>query len=156
GPRPVYPSTMLAAGQRLPVEQLQPTPEEWNGLASVPSGEQSRSLMPSRRGSPTQPAVWQTREPPTAAPPAPAATAEAPPPPVTMLHPRRIPFNFSADNAGPNPPEALELWYTHNGGPWQKHPTPPPAQPPYTVEVAEDGVYGFCLVASGPGAGPPP
>jgi hypothetical protein len=51
----------------------------------------------------------------------------------------------------------VELWLTRDGKTWTKHDHGPQRQPPYVVDVSEDGLYGFTLVArSGTGLGKAP
>jgi hypothetical protein len=52
---------------------------------------------------------------------------------------------------------AVELWYTRDGRTWQKDDSAVRSGPPYTVEVPEEGTYGFTLVArNGIGLGKEP
>src|SRR5262249_27082974 len=50
-----------------------------------------------------------------------------------------------------------ELWYTRDGKTWQKDEAAVRKGPPYTIEVPEEGMYGFTLVAkNGVGIGKQP
>ena len=42
---------------------------------------------------------------------------------------------------------AVEMWYTRDGRTWQKDETPGHNGPPYVIEVPEEGMYGFTMVA---------
>jgi hypothetical protein len=76
---------------------------------------------------------------------------------------KRLQINYEVKDVGPSGLAAVELWYTHNGGPWQKY-GDAPKDPPYVVEVQDEGVYGFILLARNragqgkarPEAGDPP
>ncbi len=152
--RPVLTATLPASVAPTPSPQSQPG--GWNGATGPTPQGQSRSLMPARpvaqaapvKAAPVQQAAaWQTPEPPP-----PAAPQYAP---VSMVNSRRVPLNFTVDKGGRSRVTNLELWYTHDGGPWQRHPATP-TDPPFAAEVEQDGVYGFCLVAYGPDGGVPP
>jgi hypothetical protein len=41
----------------------------------------------------------------------------------------------------------VELWYTQDGRKWEKYDTASQPRPSFVVEVKEDGLYGFTLVA---------
>jgi hypothetical protein len=65
---------------------------------------------------------------------------------VSVVNSRRLQINYEVKDVGPSGLAAVELWYTHNGSPWQKY-GDAPQQPPFVVDVAEEGVYGFTLLA---------
>ncbi len=83
---------------------------------------------------------------------------------VVMVNRKRIQFNFKIDDVGPSKVKAVEVWWTQERGIWQKYPQDAPPDPPYVVDVAAEGRYGFTLVAvsgvghaeSRPQAGDPP
>ncbi len=85
---------------------------------------------------------------------------------VKMVNKKRIQFNFKIDDVGPSKVRAVEVWYTQDRdrGVWQKYQQEAAPEPPYVVDVAGEGRYGFTLVAvSGvghaearPQAGDPP
>jgi hypothetical protein len=97
-----------------------------------------------------------------------AATTPAAPEPVqrgaVMVNKKRIQFNFTITDVGPSKVKAVEIWYTQANGTWQKYQEDAKPEPPYFVDVAGEGRYGFTLVAvSGvghaeprPQAGDPP
>ena len=83
---------------------------------------------------------------------------------VVMVNKKRIHFNYKIDDVGPSKVRAIEIWWTQERGVWQKYPNDAPPDPPYEIDVADEGRYGFTLVAvSGvghaearPQAGDPP
>jgi hypothetical protein len=86
---------------------------------------------------------------------------------VRMVNSKRISINYDVKEVGKSGVAIIELWYTRNGGSnWQKYAeqADPKAPYVYTVEVSEEGLYGFTLVArnragfgeSPPRAGDPP
>jgi hypothetical protein len=79
-----------------------------------------------------------------------------------MVNTKSIQLNFEIKEKGPSGISTLELWFTQDGRSWNKYPLPQPKgdgglQSPLTVPVAQEGVYGFTLVArSGVGLGERP
>jgi hypothetical protein len=98
---------------------------------------------------------------PAVAPPAPMADAanRAPTgngPLFRLVNTKRITLNFEVKDVGSSGLAAVDLWYTQDGKEWKKHEAPTNAQA-YVVEVDEEGMYGFTLVArSGIGLGNEP
>jgi hypothetical protein len=89
----------------------------------------------------------------------PAGPREPPPggPAVRLVNSKRICLNYAIKDVGPSGVASVELWYTRDGKTWKKHDHGPQRQPPYVVDVSEDGLYGFTLVArSGNGLGKAP
>jgi hypothetical protein len=92
----------------------------------------------------------------------PAATGGAPPDTGTggprMVNNKRISINYELKDVGKSGIAAIELWYTRTDGRnWQKHDGPASTQSPYIVEVSEEGLYGFTLLARNKaGFGEPP
>lgn len=82
-------------------------------------------------------------------PPRPAeAAADAPPgPPVHVVSERSIRLNCKLRDVGPSGLSAVEVWYTQDGRRWQKAEHNCPPQPPYVMDVKEDGRYGITLIA---------
>src|SRR5262249_29717884 len=79
-----------------------------------------------------------------------------------MGNTKTIQLNFEIKEKGPSGISSLELWFTQDGRSWNKYPLPkPPGETGFTsplkVPVAQEGVYGFTLVAkSGVGLGERP
>jgi len=69
-------------------------------------------------------------------------------PPVQMVNSRNLVIDFELKNLGPSGVGAVELWYTRNGQVWFKSPGAPQTQSPFVLDVSEDGLYGFAVVAS--------
>ncbi len=78
------------------------------------------------------------------------------PPLMRMVNSKRITLNFKVDDVGPSGLSGVELWYTQDCKDWKKHDAPPQAHS-YVIEVDEEGMYGFTLLAkSGLGLGKEP
>ena len=60
---------------------------------------------------------------------------------------KRISLNYEIKEEGPSGTSAVELWVTRDGTGWDKHVEDASHQPPLVVEVKEEGLYGFTLVA---------
>jgi hypothetical protein len=67
-------------------------------------------------------------------------------PNAAVVNSKRIQINYEVKNVGPSGLDRVELWYTRNHGPWQKYATLP-KEPPYVINVEEEGLYGFTLLA---------
>ncbi len=77
-------------------------------------------------------------------------------PKVRMVNSKRITLNYKLDDVGPSG-AVVELWYTRDTRAWQKHSEEKNPQPPFAVDVTEEGTYGFTLVVrSGVGLGDRP
>lgn len=84
-------------------------------------------------------------------------TASPPGPPVRVVNSKRINLNYEVKEVGPSGVSVVELWYTLDGRKWNRADAPPPPQPPYVLDVKEEGLYGFTLVArNGIGVGKRP
>ncbi|MBL8795726.1 MAG: hypothetical protein JNM56_17605 [Planctomycetia bacterium] len=68
-------------------------------------------------------------------------------PAVRMVNSKRISLNYKIDDVGPSGVAAIELWYTQDARTWNKHGEDTNAKPPYVVDVNDEGLYGFSLVA---------
>jgi hypothetical protein len=85
-----------------------------------------------------------------------ANTGHGGPPLVRLVNTKRITLNFEVKDVGPSGLSSVELWYTQDGKEWKKYDAPTQAQA-YVVEVDEEGMYGFTLLAkSGTGIGKEP
>jgi hypothetical protein len=69
------------------------------------------------------------------------------PPAVRMVNSQRITINYEVKDIGPSGVSGVELWCTHDGKSWKKRDVSRQARPPYVVEVQEEGLYGFTLLA---------
>jgi hypothetical protein len=98
--------------------------------------------------------------------PAPVARKDDEPSPTTskigaapllrLVNTKRITLNFEIADVGSSGVSAVDLWYTQDGREWKKHEAPTNAKA-YVVEVDDEGMYGFTLVArSGIGLGKEP
>ncbi len=108
---------------------------------------------------PPAPSMKEPPAPASVEAPAPAGTTArtAPGGPLfRLVNTKRITLNFEVKDVGSSGLAAVDLWYTPDGKDWKKHEAPTNAQA-YVVEVDEEGMYGFTLVArSGIGLGKEP
>jgi hypothetical protein len=75
---------------------------------------------------------------------------------LRLVNTKRITLNFEIADIGSSGVSAVDLWYTQDGREWKKHEAPTNAKA-YVVEVDDEGMYGFTLVArSGIGLGKEP
>jgi hypothetical protein len=66
-------------------------------------------------------------------------------------------LNYQITDVGKSKVAAIELWVTRDGKEWRRHAERNAEQPPFPVEVTEEGRYGFILIArSGVGLSEPP
>jgi hypothetical protein len=65
---------------------------------------------------------------------------------MRLVNTKLITLNFEVKDVGPSGVAAVDLWYTQDGKDWKKYEAPP-QQKPYIIEVDEEGMYGFTLVA---------
>jgi hypothetical protein len=72
--------------------------------------------------------------------------ADRAPAAAAVVNSKRLQINYEVKDVGPSGLAAVELWYTHNGGPWQKY-GDAPQKPPFVVDVEDEGLYGFLLLA---------
>jgi len=68
-------------------------------------------------------------------------------PAVRMVNCKRINLNFEVKDVGPSGVSTIELWYTRDCRTWKKHDAAPQTQGPCVVEVPEEGLYGFTMIA---------
>lgn len=68
-------------------------------------------------------------------------------PNVRMVNNKRISINYELKEVGKSGIALIELWFTRDGRSWQKYDEQPNPQSPYQVEVNDEGLYGFTLVA---------
>jgi len=82
-------------------------------------------------------------------------TQQARPPAVRMVKTKRITINYEVKDVGPSGISGVELWCTQDGKTWKKRDMSHKVKPPYVVDVEEEGLYGFTLLAkNGIGLGP--
>src|SRR5579884_1265112 len=65
-----------------------------------------------------------------------------------MINSKSLLLDFELKGVGPSGLGGVELYYTRNGQIWHKYNGPVPATSPIPVDVSEDGLYGFTVVAS--------
>ena len=84
-----------------------------------------------------------------ASPKKPAAdtrSAKAAMPLMRLVNTKRITLEFEVKDVGPSGLANVDLWYTQNCRDWKKYEAPTNSKA-YIVEVDEEGMYGFTLVA---------
>jgi hypothetical protein len=75
-------------------------------------------------------------------------------PDVQLVNSRSLVIDFELKGLGPSGIGVVELWYTRNGQTWRKFGGAPQTQSPFVVNVTEDGLFGFTVVArNGMGVG---
>ena len=78
-------------------------------------------------------------------------------PSVQSVNCRSLVIDFELKGLGTSGIGSVELWYTRNGQIWRKYPGPAQSSSPFVVDVTEDGLYGFTVVAkNGMGIGKAP
>jgi hypothetical protein len=76
---------------------------------------------------------------------------------VRMVNSKHLSLNYEIKDVGPSGVSTVELWYTQDGKKWDKYDTASQPRPPFMVDVKDEGVYGFTLVArNGVGLGKRP
>jgi hypothetical protein len=68
-------------------------------------------------------------------------------PVVRLVNQKRITLNYQVREVGPSGVSGVELWYTRDGKSWKRDETGVETKPPYIIEVSEEGLYGFTLIA---------
>jgi hypothetical protein len=78
-------------------------------------------------------------------------------PGVQLVNSKHLIIAFDVKGTGPSGLGTVELWYTLNGQTWRKYAGGAQSQSPFVVDVADDGLYGFTVVAkNGVGLGKMP
>ena len=72
--------------------------------------------------------------------------AKANMPLMRLVNTKRITLEFEVKDVGPSGLANVELWYTQNCRDWKKYDAPTNSKS-YVVEVDDEGMYGFTLVA---------
>jgi hypothetical protein len=78
---------------------------------------------------------------------APEPPKTGPGPVVRLVNQKRITLNYQVREVGPSGVSGVELWYTRDGKTWRRDETGTETKPPYIIEVSEEGLYGFTLLA---------
>ncbi len=121
---------------------LPPTVEGQSRPIEKPFGELPGQMTASR--TPEERVSWT----------APAVAAEEK---IRRVKSRHLVFNYKLQKVGPSGVVGAELWYTRDGQNWEKAPSGIQPQGSYQVDVSEDGLYGFTLLAkTGFGGGKEP
>jgi hypothetical protein len=76
----------------------------------------------------------------------PSAAGKGGAPLFRLVNTKRITLNFEVKDVGSSGVAAVELWFTQDGKEWKKHDAPAQAKA-YVVEVDDEGMYGFTLLA---------
>jgi hypothetical protein len=123
--------------------------------ATEPNVVQAKSEAPAPatpKGPITMPPMPSVKSPPTGEP----HVARGGMPLMRLVNTKRITLNFEVKDVGPSGLSGVELWYTQDCREWKKYDAPTQAKA-YVVEVDEEGMYGFTLLAkSGIGLGKQP
>jgi len=114
------------------------------GRQKTVSGPQSRSGHPAIHDPAVELAAMQQR---TVMIQAPAGSGTAAPS-VQMVNSRSLVIDFEVKDMGPSGVGVVELWYTRDGQTWARSPGAPQKQSPFVLDVSDDGLYGFTVVAS--------
>jgi hypothetical protein len=145
GDMPSAQSPVLVAepAPTMPVTQLSASPARAHAVATISSKESRLPII--INGSTADAAPIEL--------PAAMPTATA----VQMINSKRIRLHYEITDVGPSGVSTVELWVTQDGSKWQKHATAQQPRPPFVVDIKEDGLYGFTLVArNGVGLGKRP
>jgi hypothetical protein len=84
---------------------------------------------------------------PTVCPQQPVVSAACQAANTLMVNTRRIRLNYELQDVGPSGVSRVELWATRDGQSWQRYSDDPPTTGPLVLHVAEEGRYGFTVVA---------
>jgi hypothetical protein len=79
-------------------------------------------------------------------------------PAMLMVNSPNLIIHFKVKDLGPSGIGTVDLWYTRNGQSWHRFNVAPQSRSPFQVDVPEDGLYGFTVVANngmGIGKSPP-
>jgi hypothetical protein len=79
-------------------------------------------------------------------PPAPDAAAFTAPV-RRLVNSKSVTLDYEIKNVGPSGVSAVEVWCTRDGRSWQKQEVVAEGKSPIVVDVPEEGLYGFTLVA---------
>jgi hypothetical protein len=139
GPGVVPPKPLLVNSCKVPAaagKSLEPMLPDTNSKAD--------EAVPGKQDKATQDLVMLDRQ-----------SQQARPPAVRMVKTKRITINYEVKDVGPSGISGVELWCTQDGKTWTKRDMSRKIKPPYVVDVEEEGLYGFTLLAkNGIGLGP--
>lgn len=147
---PAIPGVTAPSSPETPTADMPPapaTPEETDtktlGVPLVGANVAANSTVESKVAAPakTEPPAFQ------AVNVSESSEMRPPGPPSRLVNCRRINLNYQIKDVGPSGVSAVELWYTQDGRKWTKGDVPHAPNPPFVVDVKEDGAYGFTLVA---------
>jgi hypothetical protein len=150
GPTPDY--TAARAATPYATVHSGPRPALLPPLRPVPGESASVNTTAAKPGQPLRPIGHFATNTRSATPsvaqitPTQGKPARAGAPLLRLVNTKRITLNFEITDVGPSGLGAVELWYTQDGRDWKKYDAPTQAQA-YVVEVDEEGMYGFTLLA---------
>ncbi len=158
-------SIQLTSNQSLESADPKTTGSSGPSLSATPASNRESKPLPS--GAPSKMPAGAVEQ--TDIKPIPAAThkktsattevadSKQTAPAVRMVNSKRVSLNYEVKDVGPSGVSAVELWYTQDGRKWEKCDASPSPNPPFVVDVKDEGLYGFTLVArSGIGLGKRP
>jgi hypothetical protein len=134
-----YTTTAVGAERVVPASRVEKAePKKPRPMPALPPSLAAKGSLP------VEPKTPETR------------TAKGGMPLMRMVNTKRITLNFEVKDVGPSGLSSVELWYTQDCRDWKKYDAPTQAQA-YVIEVDEEGMYGFTLLArSGLGLGKEP
>jgi hypothetical protein len=68
-------------------------------------------------------------------------------PGIRVVNNKRITLNYKINDVGPSGVSGIDVWVTHDSRVWKKLDIGTQTHPPCVVEVSDEGLYGFTLVA---------
>jgi hypothetical protein len=68
-------------------------------------------------------------------------------PGIRVVNNKRITLNYKINDVGPSGVSGIDVWVTHDSKIWKKLDIGTQTHPPCVVEVSDEGLYGFTLVA---------
>jgi hypothetical protein len=146
GSLPRTPAEVVSGEAVGPLANKEAKPDEGSGVAQV--GHQ--------QGAPAVPGVMPNPGLARAMPGAQADVQGKGAPMMRLVNTKQITLNFQVQDVGPSGVAAVELWYTQDCKEWHKYDAPRQAHA-YLIEVEEEGMYGFTLLArNGLGLGDDP
>jgi len=149
-PRPLPPATSTEHAPAVLETKTADPPASANPVAAAPSASDVKLPTMINGAAAMAPS---TPAPPAVEPPMPRPSAAA----VRMVSSKRISLNYEIKDVGPSGVSTVELWYTQDGKKWEKSDMASKPRPPFVVDLKDEGLYGFTLVArNGVGLGKRP